>query len=441
MLKHGIAQAMESINFQSKMFGRNIELIVDEIKDFTGTAKELNDSKLKTKLEEVIKFNSGIQVVIEFNTGMVAVKIPIFTADHLFFEDYYKTLQKESVKQFYKAIEKYSNRSTIDLKNAKISGVLSSIAIPFYLSFDFIKNKKLTSEHITATILHEVGHAFTLFEYSNRMAKTNQALALVSKSIMNRESDTDRVIYLRKASEMITGREDSFKDYEKIKNIAIITDVFLKTTKEKACSELNTDNYDDVACEYLADQYVARHGYSRALVENLDILGSNYNVFEYKHRPIILVHLTSILSGFFNIFVILNPGIILTIPVIGVIVYIFNFFILYYKIFSSGYSDKDYAYDDLFIRFKRNKEQIVNYLKDINIDKETKKTAIEDIEKIENIMKNIRQYESIFEKLSLLFSKKSRDTKRSIELQNDLEALASNDLFTRAAKLTTLTST
>lgn len=438
MSRHLLHKAMETINFQSKDFGKAIEEVVEEIKNFKGNAKELNKDKLKVKLEEVIKNYSGIKGDIDFNSDSPAVNLPVFTAGHLFFEDYFDTLQKKDSKQFYKAIEKHSNKNVIDIKNARISGTFSEIIIKFYFPLWFIKDKNISKEQVTAVILHEVGHAFTLFEYSNRMAITNQALALVSKAIMDKESDADRVIYLRKASEMITGNENSFKDYEKITNTAIITNVFMKATADRACSELKTDTYDFVACEYLADQYAARHGYARPLVEVLNGMHADFFNKELRHIPEIIFHLQSLITAFVSISIILNPISIIGTGVIGFVMYLISLLSVYSFMFCSKYTDRDYTYDDLFIRFKRNKEQVIQYIKNPNLDQDVKRKAIEDIETIEQIMKKTRQFENIFEKITLFFSKKSRDTKQLIELQYNLETLANNDLFVKAAKLTTL---
>ncbi len=115
----------------------------------------------------------------------------------------------------------------------------------------------------------------------------------------------------------------------------------------------------------------------------------------------------------------------------GLLVFTFNAFILYMGLDGRDHNN---VYDKLEIRFKRIKEQIIQYIKNNKLQSKDVKNALESIKHIEGVMAQISNYDGFIKPILNMLDPKSRAAINAREIQAKLETLASNDLYVKAAE-------
>jgi len=98
----------------------------------------------------------------------------------------------------------------------------------------------------------------------------------------------------------------------------------------------------------------------------------------------------------------------------------------------------DGTYDRPGARFKRVRNQIVENLKDRNLDRDTQTRLKDDIVAIDGILEQMTERHQVTDALWELFSPRARANSNQVKLQRQLEDLAANDLFLQSATLNAL---
>lgn len=427
--------AMEAISFQSGAFGLELETHFQALNDRKIKNSEAMKSPEKRLIEESIKTHTGIKVRLEFVDSGLAYTYPIIpNISSVLLADGWGEVYKDSIDNILKASKKYGKETTIDLKKGYVTGLLSEIEAKICLDLRELVNSKLSVQEIVAITLHELGHNFTAIEFANRSIRTNQALILVSRSLMSSQTVEQKKLILKEASEIIGLKKEELVSYSEVTEPDIMVEVISSYASEVAASELGTNYYDATTYEYLSDQFAARHGYGKHLITSLEKISPRNVNFHANMMEIITV-----LAGIhFGISVAtLGIGLALSSPVVligGIVVITAMTDLLFFK----GYHHRDFTYDELKVRYQRIREQEVAKLKEMELEPQDKKMIVDTIETMDAVIKKMSTYETIFEKITLFFSKKSRDAKNAIELQRELEQLSANDLFVKSAKLSTL---
>lgn len=424
---------MESIDFQNGTFGAKLELIIDRMKEKKFSPEDLHNSKELRELEFTIKDYTGITTEIYFVSFVSggAAFVPTVSLNNILSQKYFADFGGLTVTRMIRAAQQHKETSVINLKTGHISGLFSNLSCPIFINYDeAFKDPKYTTRHIVALLLHELGHLFTNFEFASRTITTNQCIALISKSLMEKNSAHEHEIVVEQVGELIAKDKRAFKEFEGVSDIRVISTVVIDKSFTQAKSELGTFDYDYTTGEYLADQYVARQGYARELIERIDLKKNSAFSSEY-----------STTAGFFVDFAktigYLTGGFLSSLVIPGIGPFVASVFIIH-EIMGSSYKNKDYTYDVLQVRLKRLREQIIQQLKYTKDDPEIKAGILKTLDETKAIIDQTRIHEPVFEKILLFISKKNRDAKAAIQLQRDLEELASNELFVKAAQLSTL---
>lgn len=430
MKKSLLEMSMETIDFQDGTLGKKLELIIDEIKEKNDSLSDLNKSNELKKLNSTIFDEMGMLVKIEFQKGVVgAIITPEINLSHIFKNN----KEGADVKSMVRLASQHKETSIVDIKNSKIKGLFSKIEVPIFLGYkEVLINTDLATRHIVAVLLHEIGHLFTLFEYSNRVITTNQCLAFVSKSLMDKNNIKEHEYAIRTSSELITGDKNSLSSYEEEKDDRVLVTLFIDRSIDAGKSELGVSSYDYNSSEYLADQFATRHGYGRELIQLYDLLDKSRYSRESNRHSLTWIRLLDMTS-----FVVFSTLAMVSLnPVIASLVVSFYT----YKITdSNSYTGKDYTYDNLQTKMKRIREQLIQYLRQIDTgDLNLTQSVLKTLDETKRIIDSTRVYEGFMTKIVLFISKKNRTIKESLLLQRDLEELASNELFVKAAKLSTL---
>ncbi|MBE0438190.1 MAG: hypothetical protein IBX57_00290 [Gammaproteobacteria bacterium] len=310
-------------------------------------------------------------------------------------------------------------KGEVDRVNSKVSGVFSKLDVKIVVTKGLIFDNyyKFTAEEVAAIIIHEIGHVFTYFEHLGTMITTNYILQHTSRSLMN-ERELVRQYEIIGELEDVTGIKVDDKDaLIKAKNETIVQTVILRQMMQKRVSELDSKTYDLTAWEMLSDQFATRHGAGKY----------NVTVLDKTHRSSgDLAYMSSFGFGINNLLNLLSL-LFITVITAGIMLAVL---IIFGKPTES-------LYDNTFDRFSRIKRDMVDSLKNPKLDSETKKRIASDIEDVDKIINGLTNRKDIFTSIWLTLNSKGRREYDQMTFQHELEQLANNDLFVKAAKLST----
>lgn len=431
--KRLLQKSLETIDFQKDNFGGDIEAIVtkliDEIKAGT-SAKELMKGETLKSLEALIKKRLGLTVSIVTNRDLASV-LPFYSnKNHIFLHKHWRG--NFDIKDQTKLLkESVGRQGTVDLAKAKVGGIFSEYKVTVNLNFHMmIDPLNLTPAEITGVILHELGHAFGVCEYSDRLESINIALSNIAISVIDKKEKDLKFVYreLKRVNGKVTEQDvdELFSENRVIAGTKWFS-VIVGTVR----SNLGNDAYDRTGFEYLADSFVTRFGYGKQAVIALDKLHTftgdpakskvnNYSLQIFSMLALILtlaIIITMLLSSLW-----LLP------------LAVYNSLLFGFILFGTGDSWFDMPYDELKQRYVRVRNNLIERLKNREIEGEEAKTLLDDIEVIDAIIKETYNSNTVWSKLSNIVFKSNRQAKNSIQEQQLLEELASNSIFVQAAK-------
>lgn len=324
-----------------------------------------------------------------------------------------------------------NKRGSIDNEHAKVGGIFSTYVHNLYIDiFSNVKELGLTPRELAAIILHEVGHTYTYYEFSDKIDATNRVLSDISAAI--KDGKTDVMHYkFKELSKELDEDEDYFDDVANASNKTIMGMRFFKKYAKYVGTQMSNVKYTETASEQLADNFAARFGYGRDLIMGLDKLYSKYTpdrnskiyytletitLFWIALRPIVFVAVT-----------------MFSIP-LGVLYGIFVLAVM----FMMGTENMDYTYDNVYTRYERIKHQLVALLKLQDLNKEDTANLLKQIDTIDEIVNSTRDYTSIATVISDFIYTRHSEAKEQVLLEKALERLAHNDLFTMSARFDTI---
>lgn len=433
--------AFEAIDFQSGNLGKDIQEVFAEIRKnkFQSTRKEL--IQYGTRLSAIIKKHTNLATdikVLDFVEEGFYVLTKYVNMNHVFRKDNYEkdtdfegqTYDRELIDHIAEAYRRQNMVGKVDIRAGKVHGVFEEIPMEIFISEWHLDHYKFTDEEATAALLHEVGHIFTYFEYLYLLRTTN--LALDALAVASKAPLTSREYLYGVFAEDFNVDKEAMKELSKMQDpTAAIT--FVLTDKfAKRDSIFSIQDYDKTSGEYAADVFCARHGYGRALVTGLQkyAYGTNESLVSCIVRNLYENLMT---GGMFAAFGVSMTGVVATPIFVGSLI----LGMISRAVYHRG-AERDYVYDDDKTRFMRIKEQLIAYLKTKPPGKENVLKAIEDIENIEKVIKETKNFPGLMVTLKEFIFKSKRDLRKFVELQRQLEKLGYNDLYKSAAKLDAL---
>ncbi len=439
--------AAELIKFQDGNFGKSIEDILNKIREIIlgdGTTMDHSDyvykitkdkkSNLYTlgqKLSVMIATRTGIKNIINYDSMCPgAVMIFPFNRNHTLLKDYFR--DKYHLPGEIEILRKSLNKKgTVDLEKGTIGGIFSEyeheIFLDLYLNFALID---LTVEECTAILMHELGHAFTYYELSDRLNTTNMMLSELDENIRNgNDTPSKREYIFKEISGSLNLSNDEFVDLINEKNKVIMGRKLFSLYVRGVKSLRDTHKYDETSSEYLADNFAVKQGYGRYLLTGLDKL---YVGSAEKSNAV--YYLSNTFDSLFNF--VLMP--VMLISSIGTFVFPVLAFFAVVNFLSNDLFIKDMTYDELKTRYERIRFTLVGKLKDSKLSKTKIKDTLDDLEIIDKIISETRNYETLFSKFVNFILPGGRKVRDRISMDNKLENLANNDLYVFSAKLKTM---
>lgn len=434
--------SLEMIDFQKDNFPKKLDAYHEKIiKLLEENSKATITKELKAELETLVTDRFKFKIKLNTESELAAcIPQPVNTSNVLI-NKFLKS--HEQLAKYYKdaVIDRIDVEDggigTVDLKNGTVGGIFTSYVHEVYMNYrKLFLSYKTTKEELTAILLHELGHLFTFYEYSNRSNTTNVVLQNMVSAIMSEDRNKKKTyIYQElgklnlKEQKSIEKKLDSVFEAENESILQFKTSTFVF---DVLSSQMDQSRYDENASERLADQFVSRFGYSEKLAIALEKLGlgSWYNNWIFILEIAVW---SRMIYSLVIAFTLIYKGINLS--VLGWINFTMVVYLLLIKLINTNYNNQNLTYDYDKDRFIRIKNDIVELLKDRDLDTKIAKSLIIDLNNVEMIINRSRTYASLFKVFGFFLFKTNRTNDESIAVQQMLEKIANNQLFVQSQKL------
>ena len=438
------ALRMEAIDFQiNDPFPKALEGCILEVIDLVKKGYEnfeLEKQPVMRKIEQLILDRFGLRIRIDTKSGHGAAIIPFYANDFsiLFAQGFRGKEILKGQTEFKKNLGVF--KGTVDEKNARLGGDFSKYTSNMFYDADVLHGQSgINEKEMTAIILHELGHAFYGCVLSNRIDTSNQVISNALR--VNKQASRNPVDII----------VDNFKK-EKVElkrsvvegltssNPITLTKSMLTVCVETTYSQMESGKYDNTSFEQLADNFAARFGYSNHIVTGLEkLIPFGVKGYFWLELTVAVVQAVVLWEAFkSNLSDLLAP----TAPeslygkTMNAVFKLASFYYLVVIVIttaiivnSSGEAGRDYTYDDFVKRYNRARNEVVEMIKTKKLTNAQAKQAIASYEEIGKIIQGARTYRGPLDFLFNTLNPKDRRAKSSIERQQAIEDLMSNELF------------
>ena len=425
--------AMEAIGFQGPEVANKLAAYLTDIMQ-ERTGKEADASKARKDMIKYLKDTTGMKLDIIFDTDMAPCTLPFHINPDTILG--YKTLKDFYVEESnatMKRLKEIKNRSHIDLDKGRVSGIFSEYETPIYMGYYALRSLRMTPREIAAILAHEVGHCLVAYEMAFRTVRTNQILAAASKAAAGGDKGQYEYV-LKTAEEVLDLKSGMFDEIKETKDQKTVMTVIMGKAERKTHDDslMGNTTYDITTFEALADNYAARLGLGKELVTGLEKIYREFGAAEFSSGARIAATMLDIYSVICIIGSVIAMG---SNPIMGALYLGLNMMGLYARLDGRDHNN---VYDKLTIRFKRVKEQIIQYLKDKSLPAADVKRSLESVAHIEKTIAQISEYKSFLPAIFNMVDPASRAVNSARDIQQNLEAMVANDMYLKAAALRTM---
>ena len=425
--------AMEAIGFQGPEVANKLAAYITDIMQ-ERTGKEADASKARKDMIKYLKDTTGMKLDITFDTDMAPCTLPFHINPDTILG--YKTLKDFYVEESnatMKRLKEVKNRSHIDLDKGRVSGIFSEYETPIYMGYYALRSLRMTPREIAAILAHEVGHCLVAYEMAFRTVRTNQILAAASKAAAGGDKGQYEYV-LKTAEEVLDLKSGMFDEIKETKDQKTVMTVIMGKAERKTHDDslMGNTTYDITTFEALADNYAARLGLGKELVTGLEKLYREFGAAEFSSGARIAATMLDIYSVVSMIGAVIVMG---SNPIMGALYLGLNMLGLYARLDGRDHNN---VYDKLTIRFKRVKEQIIQYLKDKSLPAADVKRSLESVAHIEKTIAQISEYKGFLPAIFNMVDPASRAVNSARDIQQNLEAMVANDMYLKAAALRTM---
>lgn len=409
--------SLESVQFQSLTFFKelvNLFVSMQEVKK-----ADLPDHSLVGDLMRVITHHTGLNVAVHLGDLDPSVEIPNVNRNNPLVNSFIRNYISSADGLELLAKNNGMVRGSVSLKTGKVTGIFTEVKSKINMPLHMFTTKKFLPEEIAAVLLHEVGHLFVYYEFMARAVTTNQSLAALSKALDGSTGAAEREVVLLSAKKALNLAELDVKQLAQSGDKKVTEVVVVSNVVKQIESEIGSNIYDFNTWEYLADQYVARYGAGRHLVLALEkIYRGSWNK-SFRSLPVYLA-----LEATKAVLVVAG---VLTAPTF-----------ITFGIMLMAMDASHESYDDPGARIKRVRNQIVENLKDPKLSKDDTERLQADLSVIDDLLSQVTDRRQWISALWDAVHPGARKARSQAQLQQELEAIAANDLFIKAAALNKL---
>lgn len=429
--------SLEMIDFQEDNFGSDLELILAEIqkKVIQNVYKDGADVLAGREAKDLVTTifdRTGLQFRLITHSSAAAV-LPFYSnKNHIFLDELFRGGFAFAGQE---KILRTANgkKGTVNAKKAVVGGIFSEYPNLLYLNFHkLFRDNKLSVPEVVAVLLHEVGHAFYACEYSDRLETTNQILQNVAEEL-NRKKDKASVVYIYRELKSVNPKVTEEEADKLVNGNRVIAGyTWFKVVVNSVEEQLQNKKYAETSFEQMADNFATRFKYGRQLILALEKLHGHLGTIDKNPLWQGVNELLSMLT-----FMIPTIACVYFFPVmlpISLLCGLVSFVVLR----ANGEDCKDYTYDELKIRYKRVRNQYIEFLKNLDVPNENIKNVLSDIYLMDRAVEETRKYNILLERIANFIFTSAREANNSIVEQQMLEELTFSDLFVKSAELKTL---
>lgn len=410
--------AAEAIDFQSPLFFKELTLAYQELKG--KKVKEAEDGDFAAGVIGIIKRHTNMVIGMDFGSYDPCVEIPMVDKNNILINNFIRnyTNSADGIKLIAEAGG--VARGTVSLKTGKVTGIWTNLNVTIHMPTKMLVGDKYSAEECAAITLHEVGHILTYCEFITRTVTTNQVLAGLSKALDGSGSIEQREAALISVQKALSLKELDVKALAKSRGSNVAEVVVIANEARKVESELGHNVYDFNTWEMLADQYAARLGAGRYIVTGLDKLYRGMFNISFRSTPAYLAMEA------------LKFAILIGTMYAGPAAHLMaNIVVLMFAMDGSG----DGTYDRPGARFQRVRNQLVEALKDKKLPKKDIERFQADLVAVDDVLARVNDRRQLIGVVWDTLVPSARRSYNQERLQRELEDLALNDLFVKAAKL------
>lgn len=420
---------MEAIKFQDGS-------LFKEMTEFFKTMDNLTSYEEKVKyisgkpLSDLIRKYTGLTIQTEVIPNMSEINCfcitPDITKNNVLIEEWRKQFYRHSdFKQLSKNIDEIVG--VVDLVNGRVKGAFEKIVIRVFVTDGFIRTMEFTPENKAALVMHEIGHAFTFLEFIAESAKTDFSLATATRELLQ-TTDKEKKITLAKSLNDAMGTTVNVNTIAESSDVATWYTVYISNKEERTRVATHTGRYSDTSAEFVADQFVTRHGGGAAMADTLAKIYKHLGKISVRDRISIWTQYAvcslSVISAI--------AGLSLINPILGTMGTVALFVNLktitqYDFTYSTYTSDKD--------RVAKLKQELVGRLKDRDLPQDIRVSTLDAIKEIDKILKTLNDNRTIMELITIALRSDVHQAVKQEQVQKTLSTVINNDLFKTAATL------
>lgn len=327
----------------------------------------------------------------------------------------------------------------LDNKKAVLKGLFSQIPIKFMVTKGALD--VYSPLECTATVMHEMGHCWTFFEYLGTTLFRNAFIATSVKEFLDVKQKEER-FKIMLAKKNVYGLEIDPKTLVELKEddaVPIIVGAFNRVFKY----ETGFTNYDDTTVEAIADQFMSRFGLGYHSVMKFS---AKPNLDDEKlGSPLKRVIINYILTTVGAIAVSVASGLLVGSLGAGLptLMSMLNISIAYLSgtyvaSIVKSYSDillGSSTYDVDKQRMQRIYNETLGFLKDPKIPKELTMKLLGELREMAKAIEKSKGYDNLAVKFRRWFDSDFRSQLAKREYQILVESLLANELYVQAAKI------
>lgn len=420
---------METIKFQDgSLFKEMTELFktMDNLTSYEEKVKYISGKPLS----DLIRKYTGLTIQTEVIPNMSEINCscitPDITKNNVLIEEWRKQFYRNrDFKQLSKNIDEIVG--VVDLVNGRVKGAFEKIVIRVFVTDGFIRDTEFTPENKAAFVLHEVGHAFTFLEFIAESAKTDFSLATAARELLQ-TTDKEKKITLAKSLNDAMGTTVDVNVIAESSDVATWYTVYISNKEEQTRVATHMGRYSDTSAEFVADQFVTRHGGGAAMADALAKIYKRLGKISVRDRNSIWTQYAvcslSVISAIVGLSLI-NP-ILGTMSTVALFVNL-KTITLYDFTYSTYTSDKD--------RVAKLKQELVGRLKDRDLPQDIRVSTLDAIKEIDKILKTVNDNRSVMELITIALRSDVQQAVKQEQVQKTLSTVINNDLFKTAATL------
>lgn len=428
--KHQLALGIEGISFQDGSF---FNALVEKVQDLRDSKNYSPKNIEKNGINQMVFEKTGMLISFGIDPSRSAnafVLLPHLDKNHPFFPMQWRDFLPTEAINMIKA-GGGELRGSVDLTNAKVSGIYSKVEVVTKVTKGMFENTKYTTEEICAIICHELGHLFTYFEMFGRINRTANIVSAMCRAMYEMEDQQQRETIIKEAAKSL---QISIEDPSELARIQrgkredTCATVFVTKAVHASRSETGYHAYEMRSCEQLADDFAMRMGAGRHLATGLHKLYDSFwessTISTTKHVIMQLVE-TFVWMGMGAFYGFMIGGV----AAIGAGAVAMPLLILMLA------NPNEKVYDNGEDRIMLMKRTLVTALKNKDLPEELRKSYLSEITAIDEIVKKLDFKRGIFDYIITTFGVRGRREYRQEQIMKDVENLLTNDLFVHAQQL------